>query len=246
MVERIYNQISKADFIVADMTGKNPNVFYEVGYAHALDKLVILVTKKDSDIPFDLKQRRHIIYASDTQLRDELERSVRWCIQNPKGKAAYTQRKLELFIGDMPLIENPIVKGETPYPNYFTFDLAIHNLPEKHIKSETFQLAFETPTGIFVTFRKVVDTGQDVYGTASITNNPNAWLFIMEEGLYVLPDSWLKVQFSIRKEPDSKIYNEEMQLAFRLFSEEGTLVFPFRLLIEYRPGPTAGEAYGRK
>ncbi|AKB24310.1 hypothetical protein MSMTP_0841 [Methanosarcina sp. MTP4] len=33
MLERIFNQINKADVIVADMTGRNPNVFYEVGYA---------------------------------------------------------------------------------------------------------------------------------------------------------------------------------------------------------------------
>lgn len=35
MLERIFNQINKADVIVADMTDRNANVFYEVGYAHA-------------------------------------------------------------------------------------------------------------------------------------------------------------------------------------------------------------------
>jgi hypothetical protein len=34
ILERVYNQIAKADFIIAEMTGKNVNVFYEVGYAH--------------------------------------------------------------------------------------------------------------------------------------------------------------------------------------------------------------------
>lgn len=38
ILDRIYNQISKADVIVADMTGRNPNGFYETGYAPALGK----------------------------------------------------------------------------------------------------------------------------------------------------------------------------------------------------------------
>src|SRR5665811_779695 len=60
ILDRIFNQISKADVIVADMTGRNPNVFYEVGYAHALGKIVLLLTQNTNDIPFDLKHRQHI------------------------------------------------------------------------------------------------------------------------------------------------------------------------------------------
>jgi nucleoside 2-deoxyribosyltransferase len=44
--ESMLNQIYKADFIIADMSERNPNVFYEVGYAHAKDKNVILITKR--------------------------------------------------------------------------------------------------------------------------------------------------------------------------------------------------------
>ncbi len=62
ILDRVYNQIAKADLVVADMTGRNPNVFYEVGYAHALGKLTILLTQNADDIPFDLKHFPHIIY----------------------------------------------------------------------------------------------------------------------------------------------------------------------------------------
>jgi hypothetical protein len=64
ILERIYNQIDSADFIIADMSGRNPNVFYEVGYAHAKQKTCILLTENAADIPFDLKHQRHIVYGN--------------------------------------------------------------------------------------------------------------------------------------------------------------------------------------
>jgi nucleoside 2-deoxyribosyltransferase len=79
ILARIYRQIELADLVVADMTGQNPNVFYEVGYAHAKGKLCILVTQKAEDIPFDLKHHRHIVYgASISQLRAQLAEELAW------------------------------------------------------------------------------------------------------------------------------------------------------------------------
>jgi hypothetical protein len=79
MLDRIYAQIEAADVIIADMSGKNPNVFYEVGYAHAKGKTCILLTNTADDIPFDLKHRRHIVYGKSlSKLRDELTRTLTW------------------------------------------------------------------------------------------------------------------------------------------------------------------------
>ena len=44
ILQQIYNQIENADILIADLTNQNPNVFYEVGYAHGLKKKVILLT----------------------------------------------------------------------------------------------------------------------------------------------------------------------------------------------------------
>jgi hypothetical protein len=86
MLQRIHNQIAKADVIVADMTGRNPNVFYEVGYAHALGKVVILLTQKGDDIPFDLKHYRHIVYENVMGLLPQLEIAVEWAVQRASKK----------------------------------------------------------------------------------------------------------------------------------------------------------------
>lgn len=67
ILERIYRQIDVADIIVAEMTGQNPNVFYEVGYAHGKSKLCILSTANADDIPFDLTHRRHIVHGNSIQ-----------------------------------------------------------------------------------------------------------------------------------------------------------------------------------
>jgi hypothetical protein len=79
MLERIHEQIDAADIIIAEMTGQNPNVFYEVGYAQAKNKLCILTTATVSDIPFDLKHRRHIVHnASILTLKAALADELTW------------------------------------------------------------------------------------------------------------------------------------------------------------------------
>jgi nucleoside 2-deoxyribosyltransferase len=79
ILERIYRQIQAADIVIADMSGQNPNVFYEVGYAHALDKLCVLMTKNAADIPFDLKHHRHIVYGDSINgLRESLAEELSW------------------------------------------------------------------------------------------------------------------------------------------------------------------------
>jgi hypothetical protein len=83
ILRRVYSEIAQADIIVAEMTGCNPNVFYEVGYAHALDKQVVLLTRDAEDIPFDLKHYPHIIHnGSISKLRTELTKRILGCLDN--------------------------------------------------------------------------------------------------------------------------------------------------------------------
>jgi hypothetical protein len=105
ILDRIFNQINKADVIVADMTDQNPNVFYEVGYAHALGKTVLLITQKADDIPFDLKHRPHIIYEGKiTDLRSKLAKRLKWAIREAK-KQMLPGSELSVYIEGQPLPE---------------------------------------------------------------------------------------------------------------------------------------------
>ena len=60
----IVQQIAQCDLIVADLTGSNPNVFYELGIAHGLERKAILMTQNRDEIPFDLTPYRVLEYST--------------------------------------------------------------------------------------------------------------------------------------------------------------------------------------
>jgi len=88
MLERIQTQIARADFCIADVSVENPNVYYEVGYAHALNKVVLLITNDVEKIPFDLRHRLHIVYDKDnlSKLKTELAKHLRWALAEVSGR----------------------------------------------------------------------------------------------------------------------------------------------------------------
>jgi len=62
IVDDIWNSITNAFVIVADCTGRNPNVFYELGIVHAVGKPLVLLTQEQADAPFDIRHLRQIRY----------------------------------------------------------------------------------------------------------------------------------------------------------------------------------------
>jgi hypothetical protein len=79
IVEDIWESICTAKLVVADVTGRNPNVFYELGICHTLGKEVIVLTQSSIDVPFDIRHRRFIEYEPDklVSLKTKLERTVK-------------------------------------------------------------------------------------------------------------------------------------------------------------------------
>jgi len=62
IMDQVWAGIRRAKVLVAELTTRNPNVFYELGLAHALRKPVVLVSSNQDDVPFDLQHIRVIYY----------------------------------------------------------------------------------------------------------------------------------------------------------------------------------------
>jgi len=78
----IFFGISTSDLVVADLTGNNANVCYELGIAWSIGKPIILLTQEDK-VPFDLYDLRHITYQCDLSSQERLEKDL----QKQVGKA---------------------------------------------------------------------------------------------------------------------------------------------------------------
>lgn len=88
-IQDIFDLIFTSRVVVADFTGKNPNVFYEVGIAHTLGKTVIPVTQSLDDVPSDLGHHRALKYLPNEQgykeMIEELKKRLRSLIPEPNN-----------------------------------------------------------------------------------------------------------------------------------------------------------------
>jgi hypothetical protein len=89
IMDQVWEGINSAKVLVAELTTRNPNVFYELGLAHALKKPVVLVSSKEEDVPFDLQHIRVIYYDVNdpfwgAKLIEKVAENVLSAIQNPE------------------------------------------------------------------------------------------------------------------------------------------------------------------
>ena len=104
ITNKIIRSLRDADVVVADLTGHNPNVFYELGVRHALNKPVILIKSEKDKRPFDIQSVNIIDYSS---LDDPTE------MQNLKNKLI---KHIESIFDESEEIDLPFssILGECP------------------------------------------------------------------------------------------------------------------------------------
>lgn len=76
IVQDIFNLVFRAQVVIVDFTGKNPNVMYETGIAHTLGKHVIPITQSLADVPFDMTHHRALKYLPNAEGMVALERGL--------------------------------------------------------------------------------------------------------------------------------------------------------------------------
>ncbi len=76
IMQDVWSAIFFCRCVIADCTGRNPNVFYEMGIAHTLGKPVITITQNEVDVPFDIRHRRYIKYEFTPRGMKDFEKSL--------------------------------------------------------------------------------------------------------------------------------------------------------------------------
>jgi len=238
ILTRIYNQIEKADIIIADLSNKNPNVFYETGYAHALNKNVILLTQKSEDIPFDLKHYPHIIYKNNIgSLSESLELKLNWFKENENNERADESGFIEFYNDGKRIKENGTVtfniiehqhpfiedKEELENTNHISFTLNLYNSGNK---------IMNTISDLGVEIENIFNESRlNDYEEREIIQLPDNKILIPSGYVdLIYPQSWSSHKFYIGTKSQFKELPNEMLL--RIYKENGVDTIP--LNIEYR------------
>ena len=118
VVEGIY----KSNLIVADLTTTNPNVFYELGLAHAFKKPVIHITQSIDEVPFDLKSQRLMEYSVHFSKINEAKETLTSYATGAKDGSTKFGSPVTDFLPEEPSFE-PRRNGPPPIDDALTNDL---------------------------------------------------------------------------------------------------------------------------
>ena len=138
IVEDIIEGLYKADIVIADLSGRNPNVFYELGARHVLRRGTILITRSRNDVPFHLLTDRVIQYnfpanaAQQADFEAKLAGQIRSIANNPDAPDSPFSQRIEsigksyaraTLVLDMPIRAD----STSPNTHLYSIDVVIQN-----------------------------------------------------------------------------------------------------------------------
>lgn len=228
---RMYNQIAKADLIVADLTEQCLDVFYGIGYAHALGKSVILISQRTDDIPNDLIKHAPVIYDANilniNKLQRELEEKINYFLQTLNSKERL-QFPLAFYIDGQRLSDH--------HPIEIDYKLSNRDIIGGESK---LNLKIDINNKSNTMFDKMHQIGIITTAAFSIENQtqesiktPNdKYLHLIRQTGKILPYSWdtVKVNIISRNTLEQLQQNSPLMLSIRIFTEVGIIDYPIIL-----------------
>lgn len=229
MLARIYNQIGKADIVIGDMTGRNPNVFYEIGYAHALNKRTVLLTKESSDIPFDLTHHFHIVYEGKiTNLNQKLTERLRHYIQNPGSEVIDPFQALQLSINGIDLdlsatgplevtADHYLDSNEDTLGHAVVLEVGGHLPPDSQVESVSCDVYLISSSEFPICLVKHDSHASSVY--SSIRQSNGTIVHKPIGSLYLSRGSWDTVPFHLRQSKWNAAVPNKIEVQLRVLSD---------------------------
>jgi len=110
---QVFTRLLEDDLVVADLTGSNPNVFYELAVRHMVRKPFVQFIQKGEKIPFDIALNRTLHYDFDVatvdRCRVEFRKMIEWF--DSDAKACDTALSLAIDFRDLSRSDNPLEKS---------------------------------------------------------------------------------------------------------------------------------------
>lgn len=86
VISDILELINHSAVVICDLTGRNENVFYELGIAHAWNKTVVPIAQSDADVPADVRHHRYLKYLNNREGLEAMERDLATRLTGLLGK----------------------------------------------------------------------------------------------------------------------------------------------------------------
>jgi nucleoside 2-deoxyribosyltransferase len=87
LLQDIIRRLIEATVVIAEISPENPNVFYELGYAHAREKPTILLAQRGRKLPFDVSGYRVIFYDDSIKGKRDVEQQLRRHLESILGRS---------------------------------------------------------------------------------------------------------------------------------------------------------------
>lgn len=136
IMKQVIEYLYSASVVIADLTGRNANVFYELGIRHTFEKRSILIAQNADDSPFDVNQYRLIDYKypdeeKQKEFNEKIKQYIKDILDNPNES---DNPVTDLFNKDRRSLKPYFKDEQETDPDKILFSMYLESSPENHIE----------------------------------------------------------------------------------------------------------------